>query len=333
MSEFIQTITPDIYQITIPVPFPRLRDINCYLLQNETGWTVVDTGANISTARAQWQTALETLAIPFAAINQIILTHTHPDHFGLAGWLQQQALADGAPQVRVQLSPRSLEIADFIWGPSQPDYARFDDFWSKAGLTPQAEHLWAKGMTAMRHMMQPYPQNMTALDLNQSLTIGQRRFDLIDTPGHSDGHIALYDTADQLMLIGDQVLMKITPNIGLWPGTEHDPLGRYLESLRELKQLPVRQALPGHGNLITQWVARITELEDHHAARLSEMQAAIGAGATAYQVSQQAFNYETLGAGEVQFAVTETLAHLEYLVTQQQLHRHENGVWLYLNAK
>ena len=129
---------------------------------------------------------------------------------------------------------------------------------------------------------------------------------------------------------GDQVLIKITPNIGLWPMTRPNPLGRYLNSLKELASLEVRVALPGHGPLIINWQERLAELQEHHAERLGAMLAAINkSGATPYQVSSHVFSNRELTAHEVRFAISETLAHLEYLVEHKQLYREDTNVWLY----
>jgi glyoxylase-like metal-dependent hydrolase (beta-lactamase superfamily II) len=131
------------------------------------------------------------------------------------------------------------------------------------------------------------------------------------------------------LLAGDQVLAKITPNIGLWPLSEPDPLGRYLTSLQQLTNLEVQLALPGHRDLITDWPGRIAEIQQHHTSRLEEMLALIdGNGATAYQVCTQVFG-ANLSMHEIRFAVAETLSHLEYLVKQGQVQREEGQVWLY----
>ena len=114
--------------------------------------------------------------------------------------------------------------------------------------------------------------------------------------------------------------MKITPNIGLWPTTEPNPLGRYLTSLTQLATLPVRVAWPGHGRPITEWPVRLAELQTHHQARLANMRAAAD-GASALTVAQRVFNFAKFSDHEVRFAVAETLAHLDYLVLHGELQR------------
>lgn len=325
----IQKINETIYQIAIPIPFPRLREVNCYLVKDTNGWAIIDTGTNVSVAREAWQTALNELNISFEQITQIIITHVHPDHFGLAGWLEQQVEQATGQTAPVRISPHGIKIVDYFWQQQQPGPLATERFWKNTGLTAEVYPDWNTDLQKTRHITRPHPKTIEPLIPNESLTLGKHTFQILYTPGHSDDHVVLYEADQRLMIVGDQVLAKITPNIGLWPGAESDPLGRYLTSLEALSQLEVKLALPGHGPLITDWVTRIREIQTHHTARLAEMQAAIAQQATAYQVTQKVFDFAKLGVNEVQFAVSETLAHLEYLVTQQQLNRYHNNVWTY----
>ena len=135
------------------------------------------------------------------------------------------------------------------------------------------------------------------------------------------------------MLCGDQVLGKITPNIGRWPGAEAQPLRRYLASLAALQRLPVQLALPGHGAPLTTWVERITQLQQHHQQRLAAMAEAADTGATVLGVARAIFNFAKFSEHEVRFAVAETLAHLDYLVEAGELQMwEEDGVASYGRA-
>ncbi len=155
--------------------------------------------------------------------------------------------------------------------------------------------------------------------------MGGRSFRAIHAPGHADGQLVFYSAAERLLLCGDQVLLRISPNIGVWPSTQGDPLANYLGSLTELAELEVALALPGHHGPITTWQARIAELKAHHAQRLEAMMAAVQDGATALEVSYRVFNYDRFSTHEVRFAVAETLAHLEYLAEQGRLKRVEGA--------
>jgi glyoxylase-like metal-dependent hydrolase (beta-lactamase superfamily II) len=137
-----------------------------------------------------------------------------------------------------------------------------------------------------------------------------------------------YDPDDKLLLSGDHVLMKITPNIGLWAESDPDPLGQFLDSLRQVRALDVRLALPGHKRLIEDWQGRIDELLTHHDIRLQNVLEAIENGQRSpYDIAGFIFETERFSIHEWRFAVAETFAHLEYLrrrgtITQIEGKRH-----------
>lgn len=327
-SSSVSAVADEVYQVRIPLPF-ALNRVNAYLLRGPEGWTILDSGLNLPECRAVWQAAFAALAIAPETIAQIVLTHMHPDHYGLAGWLQ--ALAGGRPPVF--MSAGEAHDAQIIWVQRDGRVGQMLALMRACGV-PEAYHdgIIAAG-ARMAELTAPHPTRVEILAPGETITFGGRSFTIVHAPGHSDAQLLFYDASDRLLLSGDHVLMKITPNIGLWPDTQPRPLQRYLASLRELRALDVRLALPGHKSLIADWRGRIDELLAHHDHRLVAMEkVAVNSpdGATVFEVSRAIFDYEKLTAHEIRFAVAETLAHLEALREAGRVQRDEvAGVWRY----
>lgn len=324
------TLTPiidDIYQVRIPLPF-ALNHVNCYLLRDGDGWAMIDTGINTPEGQETWKAAFDALNLKPRQLKRIIVTHTHPDHFGMAGWFQKLATDDGADALPVFLSKIEAERFESLW--RGMDERGFTDYLNLGGVTFDIINSVAESLMHTLSMTYPHPTAFGVLHPGDSITIGARTFEMIHTPGHSDGHIIFYDADDKLLLSGDHVLMKITPNIGLWAGSLKNPLGDFIDSLRSLQALEVRLALPGHRQLITDWRGRLAEILAHHEHRLSRCLEAIAAGHhTGYAVAGQIFDTGRFTVHEWRFAVAETLAHLEYLRLRDQLTRDGDAVWHY----
>lgn len=322
-SEPAVQVADGIYQVRLPLPF-ALNIINTYLLRDGAGWTVLDTGLNTAEGQAAWKAALNHLNIHPRDIRRIILTHVHPDHYGMAGWLQS-LVEDGEP-MPVYASAREADLADILWNPKRLwEDVVFEEFLVSAGMTPEMARTVALGIASTGSLTLPHPNRIHPIAVGDTVEIGERRFTALHAPGHSDGQLIFYDAADQLLLSGDHVLMKITPNIGLWPDTEPNPLGRFLESLRGLHPLAVRLALPGHKALITDWRGRIEELLAHHEQRLVHTLEAVGQDGTIYEASRLIFQSNNFTPHEWRFAMVETLAHLDYLQRQGKVEQIEGA--------
>ena len=312
MTPGITRITDDILQVQIPLPY-ALNIVNCYLLSGRDGWTLLDSGLNTAPARLMWQRAMTALDFSPDDIDKIVLTHTHPDHFGMAGWWQRQAR-----EPMPLLIPRG-EVAQMRVLYQGENIDAVDQWLLDCGMDSATVASVRSAVSSTRDSTRPHPLSWQCLDADSDVQLGDRSFRAIHAPGHSDGQLIFYDAEEQLMLCGDHVLMRITPNIGSWPHTAPDPLGRYMQSLRELAQQHVQLALPGHKALIHDWRGRIDQLLAHHDTRLRETLAALQAGASSvYEVSARLFKLERLTPHEWRFAMAEALAHLEYLQARGQ---------------
>ncbi|MCY3917274.1 MAG: MBL fold metallo-hydrolase [Chloroflexi bacterium] len=308
MSETAIThITDDIVQAQIPLPY-KLNIVNCYLLRGADGWTLLDTGLNTAPARAQWMTAMKALNIKPDDLEKIVLSHMHPDHFGMAGWWQRAAKRP----MPVYLPEREKPQAQIFY--RRANTPLYHQWMLDCGVDQVMVDTIESALQNTRDLTQPQPVQQAYLREDETVRLGARDCRSIHAPGHSDGQLIFYHESDRLMLCGDHVLMRITPNIGSWPHSQPDPLGRFLASLTELKALDVRLALPGHKWLITDWRGRIEELIAHHQQRLEHtLEAVEGGGRSVYEVAARLFPLDRLTAHEWRFALAETLAHLNCL--------------------
>ncbi len=327
----VTEVAQGIYQARIPLPF-ALNIVNIYLLRDGDGWTVIDTGINTAAARQAWDDVFATLRFTARDIRRIILTHSHPDHFGLVGWLQHSA----APHT-IPVYTSAVEADQHRRFREETSKPRFSHFLTITGMPASVLDPVAASMEDTMRMTLPDSAPLEIITAGDTLAIGSRLFQLHQGSGHSDGHLLLYDAADRLMLSGDHVLMKITPNIGYWSWMHaaRDPLGEYLASLEQFRPLDIRLALPGHKALITDWAGRIDELRAHHMQRLDHARDAVAHGShTAYDAAHRIFDVRHFTVHEWRFAVAETLAHLEYLRVRGQITRDEGSadtgsVWHY----
>ena len=310
----VESVADGVYQLKLPVPLP-LRFISVYLIEGDDGWTVVDTGFDYPETYEVWEKAARTLGIDLVRdIGRIIVTHFHPDHLGAARWLQERS---GAP---VMMLEDEIDFSRRLW-------TRRDS------PEPFIEHLTLHGMprttaTAAAEALRSglaLPETMTPLHVGEKLAVGTGSARVLLAPGHADFQLVLHDEARGILFAADHILLKITPNIGLWPENAPHPLARYLDSLEELRDLNVDLVLPGHGPIFHDLGGRIEELKQHHQERLELMRGELQDGPrTAFEVSNSVFR-EDLSIYEQCFALAETLAHLEHLELQNRVERIEGG--------
>ncbi|KPV54772.1 beta-lactamase [Kouleothrix aurantiaca] len=315
-------VANDIVQIQLPLPFP-LKIVNCYALRDGTGWTIVDTGIHYPPGEAAWRAAFAAHGIDPADIARIVLTHADPDHCGMAGWLAE---IGGAP---VLLAPGEAAFAQQVWFDGETNERTSTAFFRAHGMPAELADQLRASMAENRSMTPPLPRALTPLEPGSTLQIGARVFEAIATPGHSREHLVFYCADERLMLCGDAVLNKITPNVSRWPDGHLNPLADFLDSLARLGELDVDLALPGHGPLITTFRQRLGELRQHHDERLDAIEAAAGDGATAFAVCQEIFPTSALSPHQLRFAIAETLAHLEYLAFAGRVERLEQPQLMY----
>lgn len=302
---------PDLYCIRIPIPSP-LAHVNCYLARGPHGWTVVDTGFHTAAAEAAWTGALGRLGIAWTDIERIVVTHYHPDHYGAAGWLQQQS---GAP---VLMHEPEAATARWVWSGSGAFDQALAAFARRHGAPEDAVAAVGAMRAEARRRTLPAPQ-VTTFQAGDPIAIGNRTFATLCTPGHTDGLVVLWHEGDGILLANDMVLTPISPNISAGPASAPNPLADYLASLERVAALPARLTLTGHRDPIHDLAARCAELAAHHRRRLEETLALAGGRRTAWEVAQGLFARQINSPATTLFALGETMAHLEFLRHQGRL--------------
>lgn len=315
----VTEIEPSVFRLSIPVPFP-LKHVNCYLFREANGWTLLDTGLQDGPGLDAWNQVLTTLQFSPRDIRRIILTHTHPDHFGLAGHFQQMT---GAP---VYALDREIETVPLAWSDDPAHVEQLCAYFLQHGVPGEVVSNIRERSHLLLRWVHPLPQ-FTPLREGEMLCIAGAEYRVVWTPGHADGHMMLYRAQDGLLFAGDMILAKITPNIGLWRRHAPNPLQAFLNSLDKTTGLGARIAWTGHRAAIENVAARIQELRVHHAERA---QACWNAAqeSTAYEIARATFErLET--AEDTRMALVETLAHLEFLVYAGRAERLEGPVTRY----
>jgi len=318
-------VAPGIFWARVPLPF-RLNHVNIYLIDDGDGWTIVDTGLDFEGGRAAWEALL---ADPMGGrpITRVIVTHLHPDHIGLAGWLCRKF---DAPMLTAQSS--YLGCLNVALRPGTLTDGPYQDFYLHHGFDRRAmEQINTEGH-AYLWKVAPLPLTFSRIMAGDVLTIGGRDFSVLFCEGHAVDQIVLYCESEGLFLAADQVLAKITPNVSVWPvEPDGDPLGLYLRSLDEIKSTVTDKALvlPGHQLPFYRLHMRCEELAAHHEARCSAIREACAIRPRSAAELVPVLFHIQLDAHQMGFAFSEAMAHLNYMLRKGELWREKNKSGVY----
>lgn len=309
----------------LPVP-GSLKHINVWVLEEEGGVALVDTGLDIPPSREAWEVLL---AGPLAGktITRIIGTHFHPDHIGLAGWLAERFGA-ALWMTRTEWLFARLLTADVR---SEPPAAAFA-FWRAAGWSEEAIAAEAaKGWGRFSAVVSPVPVGFVRIRDGGTIRIGARDWRVVVGSGHSPEHACLVDDANGIMIAGDQVLPRITSNVSLGLSEpEADPLGDWLASIAKLKDLPDSLfVLPSHGEPFTGLHARLDALDHGHRDRLDALHACLATPRRAIDCFGILFG-RAIDENSRGLATGEAMAHLRHLEVEGRAVRQvHDGVYWY----
>jgi glyoxylase-like metal-dependent hydrolase (beta-lactamase superfamily II) len=310
-----EQVAPGVWRIPVPLPF-ALKSANIYLIDDGPGQRIlIDSGLGLPADEQTLRAGLAEAGVALEDLSTLVLTHAHPDHIGLSGVIY------AAARLPIYMLAGEETQLDAVWGEgSAALQTQLDDMYQANGLPDELRAESQKAGLALRRILRLAPTDaITTLTDGQSLTLGDHRYQVIWTPGHSDHHLCLLRD-DGLFIAGDHILPHITPNIGLYVGARPNPLADYFSSLERVRPLPARLVLPGHGQPFEGLAERAAALRAHHEERSALVHDIISLqrdgntdGLTAYAVAGRLFGERLRSADDWRFAVAETLAHLEYL--------------------
>lgn len=306
-------------RLTIP---SKLDHINIYFIRDAGGWLAIDTGPNSEMNREIWKKVVRGLP-GINKLTGLLVTHCHPDHIGLSGWIQQYF------DIPVYISENEiLKARNDESDRSSGEKGPIDCFYKSMGVVDSEIPDLKKFAEVMDPLYGPLPGEVEIISTGQSINIGGNSWDLWSGSGHSIEHICVKNDRKNLFISGDQVLPNITPYVGLNTANfQFDPLKFWLDSLKDLKSWvgPNYLTLPAHENLFFDVINRIDVILRHHEKFLERMTVLLNEWRTAYEVVY------LLGWGGVKgygrcLALEETFAHLAFLVNSGKVRIKENDL-------
>ncbi len=322
----MEEILPRLYRIVLPLPRNPLKEINSYVLTSNNRNLIIDTGMNRPECQEVLDAGLNEIGIDLEKTD-IIATHYHADHQGLVFSL----LKKGSRAYMGESDARAMEAGSTTHARKIPmgDYAALSGFPNDVLLEAQKNH------PGFKYGPQSVVDYIHLKD-GDTFNIGEYSLTVVETPGHTEGHICLYEPNKKIFFSGDHVLGDITPNIQAWTD-DYDPLGLYLTSLKKVYDLDVELCLPGHRTIVKDIRKRVTELLEHHRVRANEVISILERGAkNAYQTASEmkwdivAKSWDAFPVMQKWFATGETIAHLRYLENKNLIQRDvSNGLIFY----
>lgn len=308
----IREVYPHIYLNEIPLPKNPLKVLNSYIILSEERPLILDTGFNLEVCKAALMEGVNELGIDLKKAD-LVLTHMHMDHSGLADHLLELGCKiyigkkDGILLNNFRTSP------DLVLG----QLSKVLNLRNELSVTEvEAFDI------AQKKLLDYAP-----LKEGDCLEIGSYKLEVIDIPGHSPGHIGLYEREHKLFFGGDHVLNEITPNITFWH-YKIDSLGDFINSLQKIRQFDIDWVFPAHRSLIKDHRQRIDELIAHHQERLEEITEILRDGKkTVIETAARMHwdlrynSWSDFPPTQKWFASGEAMAHLEHLVYKGEAQR------------
>ena len=315
-----EKIADGVYWARFSMPM-SLDHINLWLLEDDQGWTVVDTCLNTPGARRTWETLFSGF-MQGKPIVRVICTHLHPDHVGLAGWLTERFGCELWMSREEFLMCRAM-AADT--GRKAPEVAL--RFYRAAGYGEEQLEVYRRKFGNFGRAIAPLPDSFRRLVDGETIRINDRYWQVVVGSGHSPEHVSLYCPALKLLISGDQVLPKITSNVSVFPTEPHgDPLREWLRSSSRIRdRLPDDVlVLPAHEAPFYGLHVRLTQLIESHERDLDKLFDFLTEPRRAVDCFPALFKRE-IGPESQGLATGETLAHLNCLLGRRRAEKHRDG--------
>jgi len=343
-STDVTEVAPGILRTQLPIAMPGLGHVNCYVMEDERGIAVVDPGLPGDESWISLVDRIGRAGYKVDDIHTVVVTHSHPDHFGGASRIRHETGADIVTHesFRTLFDTTDLDEDEDSGAldVNSPDeraaamerYFARPSPWGGRRPGPSKEFLERMRSTAgPGGTMLSAPQPSVPLADGQTIRLARREWVAMHTPGHTEDHLCLYDPEFGVVLTGDHVLPSITPHISGMTG-EADPLALFFSSLERMARLnDISVALPAHGHPFEDLGGRAVDIIEHHGERLDTIRAArtdLPSG-TVPDYMRVLFRERSWG----EMAESETYAHLEHLRELGEFHRHEdNGIANYVPA-
>jgi glyoxylase-like metal-dependent hydrolase (beta-lactamase superfamily II) len=323
-------VRDDVMWLRLPLPY-RLDHVNIYLIRDGDGWATLDTGLGTDDCRAAWLAVLDG---PLAgqSLTRMIVTHFHPDHVGLAGWLAERF---GLPLFMPR--PEYLYSLALQYAPGNMGAEMHGPFYRRHGLPSEiTELILSRGHEYLRRTT-GVPTTYHRIRHGDTLAVGARCFDVLTGGGHALEQAMLHHPQDRLFFAADQVIARISPNVSVYAmEPDLDALGIFLRSLRALRETiaPDVLVLPGHGLPFYGLHIRVDELIAHHAQRCADIAVACrDRPLSVAEALPHVFRRE-LDAHQTGFAFGEVLAHMNHMLAcgELALASNANGIDRYRTA-
>jgi glyoxylase-like metal-dependent hydrolase (beta-lactamase superfamily II) len=317
----IEKIAANLFKIEIPLPSGELQSINSYIIKSDNRNLLIDTGLGTDECVNNMMKNLKELGADLKKTD-FFITHCHRDHFGLVPKLIKQGSIIYIDKLEAEIidvlnsGGIEEEITGFITVSGFPEKKIENIFPSLPGRET-------------KHRASPLPFKF--LEDGDIIDIGDYHFKCIKTPGHSKGHVCLYEPRKKIFVSGDHLLGNITPGIqGRF--NDEDPLSDYLLSLEKISKLDIEIVLPGHQNIFRNCKERITELKIHHDRRIQEVVKILHDGKkNAYETASRMSwdinrdSWKSFPLIQQFFATGEAFAHLKFLAKKNIIKQETSG--------